>query len=398
MSRSAERHFVSVWNPAYARDAMEQHLELLLSFADRHRARQVEEDARYVWWGKIRSPNRQAQQKHLDDVRAIAVELDAGSRGETQLYLTDYRSLYVAEVDEIQFGALPEPERAHAPAYYAAQQLQCDFWWRIFDIRRLVTDDLGAVIRELQELRNEHYHGRPVSLYGGMVDLPLFVTRPDGKRFFEESERDVATGGMLWAEFDARVATGIASIERELRDNLVGETAWLALEAPARIFIATGERIFREHRGDAAFDFAPVLGSFAKALEVQVNAVLRRAVARMRPASRRAKVGGRTVDLAEHGPLMLGELMHVLAGEPALAKALAETVTESAWLTGTLPVILDGFREVRNEGVHERRIDRATATLWRNRLLGVGCEGHFVALAKVQERKALAGSGAPAHR
>ena len=393
MTPPTDRHFVSVWNPSYAHDAMEQHLQLLLSFADRCAATELDEEERYVWWGKVRSDNRQTQQTHLDDARAIARELDAGEREETQLYLTDYRSVYVAEVEEIQFGDLPEAERVHAPPYYEAQKLNCDYWWRLLDIRRLVADDLAAVIRELKELRNEHYGGRPVSLYGGMVDLPLFVARPDGRRWFDQRERDTATGGKLWAEFDARVATGVAAIERELRENLLGEATWSALEPPARTFIATAEKFFREHRNDASADFGPMFASFSKALEVQVNGVLRRAVGRMKPAARQAKVGARTVDLAGHGSLMLGEMIQVLSGEPALAKALAENVTESAWLTGSLPVILDGFREVRNEGLHAKRVDRTIATLWRNRLLGVGCEGHFVALAKVQQRTALAGSG-----
>lgn len=379
-----ERHFVSVWNPSYADDAMEQHLALLLALAERRRAGEIADDEVYIWWGKVRSDNRLTPQKNLDDARAIAAELDAGTRAETQLYLTDYRALYVAEVEEIQFGELPPEEASHVPAYYKTAKLRCDFWWRLFDLRRLVTDDLNAVIEELRALRNEHYHGRPVSLYGGMVDLPLFVTRDDGRRFFAEAERDVATGGKLWAEFDANIATGVAGIERELRENLIGERAWSALEAPARTFIATGEKMFRDSRNDMATDFAPVLTSFSKALEVQVNAILRRATARMKLPARQAKVGGRTVDLVEHGSLMLGDIVNVLTGEPALIRALADTVTESAWFTGQLPIVLDGFRDVRNDGTHEKRIDRATATLWRNQLLGVGCTGHFVELSRVK--------------
>jgi hypothetical protein len=42
----------------------------------------------------------------------------------------------------------------------------------VWDIRRLVADDTPAVMEELKRLRNTRYHDRPVSLYGGMVDLP----------------------------------------------------------------------------------------------------------------------------------------------------------------------------------------------------------------------------------
>jgi len=68
-----------------------------------------------------------------------------------------------------------EGERDHVPAYYEGHA--CDFWFRLFDVRRLVSDDTPAVIEEAAKLRNAGYHDRPVSLYGGMVDAPLLVHR-----------------------------------------------------------------------------------------------------------------------------------------------------------------------------------------------------------------------------
>jgi hypothetical protein len=41
-----------------------------------------------------------------------------------------------------------------------------------------VGDDTPVVIEKLKRLRNLNYGERPVSLYGGMVDLPLwFISR-----------------------------------------------------------------------------------------------------------------------------------------------------------------------------------------------------------------------------
>jgi len=365
-------------------NAMEQHLAVLLDLAGRYERDALSDDALYVWWGKVRSPNRQTQQAHLEDLRAVAREIAAESREETQLYLTDYQSLYVGDVDGIVEGDLPPRERAHVPAYYAAGDLSCDFWFRLRDIRRLVTDDMRAVIEELKQLRNVHYHDRPVSLFGGMVDLPLFVTRPDGKHFFDEVERDAQTDERLWAEFDAEAGAGVAAMERELRGNIIGETAWNGLEPTTRVFIATAEKLFREHRNDPAFDFGPVMTSMSKALEVQVNAVLGRALPRIPASARRVNLDGRTVDLNEHRALTLGQLVSAIARERDLNAALTSALVNGAWFAGILPAILDDFRGVRNEGTHESRVDRATAERWRNRLLGVGCTGDFVELSKVR--------------
>ena len=55
----AQRHLVSVWNPSYEADAMDQHLSVLLANATRFRKEECSEEEVYVWWGKIRSANRQ---------------------------------------------------------------------------------------------------------------------------------------------------------------------------------------------------------------------------------------------------------------------------------------------------------------------------------------------------
>ena len=96
-----------------------------------------------------------------------------------------------------------------------------------------------------------------------------------------------------------------------------------------------------------------------------------------------AIIDGRTVDLIESRPLALGELASVLGGERALNEGLRGALENGAWFTTSLPAILDDFRPLRNVGTHQSRVDRATALRWRDRLLGVGCAGDFVELAKV---------------
>lgn len=365
---------------------MEEHLRVLLGLAQRADRGELSPDGVYVWWGKVRSPNRQQQQAHQADIRAVGEAVSADA--ETHLYLTDYRSLYVADLDEVVEGELDAAEGAHVPAYYAREQLHCAFWFRVVDIRRLVTDDLVAVIDELRALRNVHYSDRPVSLYGGMVDLALVVTRPDDRRYFDPEQYDAITDGKLWAQWDAERA-GLGAIEGELRDNVFGASVWSALELLTRTFVATGEQLFRAHRRDPGFDFAPVLGSFSKALEVQCNAILRRALASAPLLDRQAKVRDVTRDVTEGQPLSIGELARAIGGEKRLTDALLRVLeprTSAQWVVNSLPSVLDAFAEVRNAGTHAERVDRETATRWRDRFVGVGCVGDFVELGRVRVR------------
>jgi hypothetical protein len=152
------------------------------------------------------------------------------------------------------------------------------------------------------------------------------------------------------------------------------------------VFVATGERLFRDHRGEAGFDFAAVVTNLAKAVEVQANALLRRATSKLSDTARRANVEGTTVDLAACRPLSLGQLSRVLGGEHDLREGLGRVLDDARWIRETFPPVLAALAEVRNDASHVTAIDRETATHWRNRLVGVGCEGELVALARTRVR------------
>jgi hypothetical protein len=380
------RHLVTVWNPSYARDAMDEHLRVLRDWGRRFTEGAIEEDDVYVWWGKVKSSNRQQPMAHRADALAVG---DQPDDEEVQIYLTDYRALYVGELLEVRGDDLPASEEAHVPPYYREGELRCDLWFRLGDIRRLVVDDTLGVVEELKKLANVHYNDRPVSIYGGMVDLPLVVSRADGTRFFDPDERETLAGDRLWAEFDAEQGSGISTVERDLRDNRFGEALWYALEPAARVFIATGERLYREHAVDAAFDFSPVITSLAKAMEVQGNALLRRAAAKLPPRIRQANLRGETIDLASCRSLTLGELARVIGGERELNEGLGRALDNSRWFRESLPAVLDALADARNPAAHSQSVDRETASRWRNQLVGVGCEGDLVALAKTRVRDRL---------
>ena len=382
-----QHHLVPVWNPSYEADAMEQHLAVLLANAARHRTDECDEEDVYVWWGKIRSANRQQPIPHLSDVLSIDDELGSddatvATDREVHLYLTDYRSLYVAHVGGITSDDMSDDD-GHVPAFYAAQGFNCDCWFQLWDLRRVVSNDTLAVVEELKKLRNTRYSDRPVSIYGGMVDLPLIVTRADGARYFDHTVRAALTGGRFWCEFDLE-RSGLGAIERDLRENLFGDEAWSGLEPAARSFIASAEKAFRDHRGDPAFDFTGVLVDFAKALEVQGNALLRRALANAPRDVKLVNVEGRTVDLARADFLSLGQLARVIADNKAVNDHLKRRLRRGDWVAVSLPPILNEIASLRNPAAHTARFSREQMVPLRDRLVGIGCMGQLAELGRVR--------------
>jgi hypothetical protein len=378
------RHLVSVWNPSYAQDAMDAHLETLLSWAESA----SETDDVYVWWAKLKSGNRQQPLPHREEILALDEQIQAGV--ETHLYLTDYRSLYVALIDEITTDDLlaDAGESDHMPLYYQGQM--ADFWFRLLDIRLLVSDDTVATIEELKRLRNVRYQGRPISLYGGMVELPLIATRDEETSWF--SDRDELTGGMLWAQHDAALRGEVERLGRELRDNLLSREVWALLEPPTRTFLAAGEAVFRARREDPRFDFSGPAVSYAKAVETEVNAtlfrLLRKGLARTPLKERVVNLAGRTEDLL--GPLRhqtLGALRRLLSEEEPVRTALrAAAPTELTWWTLTLPRELALVEEMRNPAAHSAAAGRQQVAALREQILGIGCGGWIVQLARAKDR------------
>ena len=388
MSTSTPRHFVTVWNPLYASDAMEAHLRLLLDWDAKATKGDAGVDDVYVWWGKVRSSQRQQSMPHLQDIMAMdrAASEDDGATRETHLYLTDYRSLYVADVTRVVTHDPRDADPQHVPRYYADLRLSCDCWFELGDVRMLVKDDLEGVAAELSLLRNTRYADRPVSLYGGMVDLPLLVVRPDERSFFDEREREQLADGQLWARYDAEQG-GVGAVEATLREDHLGSMAWHALDAAARRFVAMAERTLRDHRRDPAADLTPVVVGYGKALEVQTNALLRVALRSAPDVARRVKTGDRTVLLPDALPLTLRQLSFALGGEPALGAHLRKALHEGGWFTNEYAAVLDAFaEEARNPAAHGEVVSRETVIRWRDQLLGVGAEGTLVRLARVKLR------------
>jgi len=378
-------HLLSVWNPSYADDAMDRHLEVLLGWAERRDREEAEEDDVYVWWGKLRSPRREEALPHREEVLDLADQIAAGTG--THLYLTDHRSLYVARLVEITDDPVLEEtpdELAHMPHYY--QEHDVDFWFRVWDLRRLVQNDTPAVVEELKALRNVRYHDRPVSLYGGLVDLPLLVWREEEAGWFDDME--LLTGGRRWAERDATLRGETDRTARELRDNLLGPRVWHALEPASRTFLASAEAVFRARRDDPAFDFTGPAVEYAKAVETELNALvfgaLRKGLAGEPESDRLLRLGGRPVDGTGSVPHQsLGSLHRLLQHDGTARKGLKRALGNGAkWLIDELPYQLKPILEMRNPAAHDASASRDRVRHQRSRIMGIGCEGLLVRLVK----------------
>ena len=380
-----QRHFVDVWNPSYTSNAMEAHLAILLGATARFDLGQLENDEEiYVWWGKVRSPNRRQAIAKLDTILEIGAELERDEEREGHLYLTDYRALYVGHVVGMTRENVGVTDAAHTPDYYAKNHLECEYWYKS---RPGCPPARGR--------RHARRHRRTAAAPESGLQRPPGITlrRNGGLAAHRHSpRRPAALRADGWTRSPTR-HSGSSSTPRPAawepwsassgRTSSATASGWRS-EPAARTFIATAEKIFRDHRNDAAFDFGPVVGNLAKALEVSINAVLARVLPEVPERARLAAFDGHTVDVLGRMPLTLGQFARALAGEQALNAAITQRLLHGSWFTGELVAVADGVAHVRNPGVHQHRVGREAAMIVRNQLVGVGCQGAFSGLAGVR--------------
>jgi len=347
-----------------------------------HRRGEIPEEEVHVWWGRIRSARRQEELPHLSDVLALDEQMEA--EVPTYLYLTDYNSLYVADLARITVDDVQAKGESAMPPYYRGQE--CDLWFQLWDVRRLVVQDTRAVVQELRRLRNLRYHEQPVSLYGGMVQLPLVVWREAEVDWF--GDREALTDGLLWAEKDAEFRSEAARLSADLRDNLFGARIWNLMEPATRTFLASAEAVVRARREDPVFDFSGPAVEYAKALETEVNAVVlplvRKALENRPQGERLVRVDGRELDLGRPvSHQTLGALRHLLTREPVVRKALQHAASAHVgYLTDPykLPGQMEKVQSLRNPAAHGAALGREEVLKLRDALMGIGRMGVLVEL------------------
>jgi hypothetical protein len=180
-------------------------------------------------------------------------------------------------------------------------------------------------------------------------------------------------------------------LSAELRDNLLGQEIWEALHPTSRTFLTTGEAVFRSRREDPGFDFSPTAVEYCKAIETELNAAIFPAVQPVmapKPQDERVIRDGKSaLDLGRSVPRQtIGSVRHLLVNRPELKRGVEEAfpVRDAAWLTSALPDELEPLLMLRNPAAHDERITRERIAEWRQRILGIGCEGLLVRIVRVK--------------
>ena len=130
-----DSHHSAVWHPSYPQ-GLDAYVQILLKHARAAAGGKCESRDTYVWWPCINATH------NADPFGGNSFWLNPEQQ-ENHLYLTDGRSLYVANVT-----AVTDVDPANAQETRSATYS----WFKIIDIRTLVHDDTIAIRDEMQKL------------------------------------------------------------------------------------------------------------------------------------------------------------------------------------------------------------------------------------------------------
>ena len=107
-----------------------------------------------------------------------------------------------------------------------------------------------------------------------------------------------------------------------------------------------------------------------------------------RPAEREVRVDGRLLDLGAKVPHQtLGAIRHLLERESIVKTALRTSLPHDArWLEGELPHLLAPILDLRNPAAHKEPVPFERIDRLRRDVLGIGCEGLLVRIARAKIR------------
>lgn len=129
--------------------------------------------------------------------------------------------------------------------------------------------------------------------------------------------------------------------------------------------------MYRRHRDDPHFDFAAAAIGYAKAIEVELNALLAPYLREV-DRGRHQSLGWFATQLAEPAP--------------GLRKWLGQAFpNQVGWFTGELQLRLGAVAGLRNPGARRTAVPLALASSLREETLGIGQEGLIVRLARLRE-------------
>ena len=358
-------NLLTLYNPYYQKDVIDQHVNILLS--------QDSQSTATVAFGKIRSKLRDYE--HLFEERLQEIYRSAAKENYFQLFLTDYSSVYVAKVIEVASSDC----EVMAPAYYEDKDLDVENWFVISDIRRIVHDDFEQVRDNvLGNFTTPNFGSHHYAVYGNSYVYPLVVEMDSEVDYFETDNDEFRYFTEIFKS-EKRLET-----KQALIDYRFGKEVFYALHPNTQDALISAEIEFRENKDDPLYDFTAIVIHLSKAFEKEIYLFMRALFIKLIEWDERLgdieySVQGRSYRLSDyknHKP-NLGTNKFLLNNQH-IKKAINDHIKDFPlryFIFATISKTINAVQPVRNEAAHGETTSLGECVALRSRVVGIGESG-----------------------
>ena len=243
------KNLITLYNPYYNANVIELHLELL-------------KENGLVAFGKVRSPLRDYEHPNQNVLDVIYNETT--KEAPTQLFLTDYNSIYVANVVSVNKSI----KLIKVPKYY--EELEVEYWF-VFDDLRLIAHKDFEIIRDkiLSNFKATNFNDRTYAIYGNPYVYPMQITMKEEINYFTKDDEDF------------KFYTNIFKSEEQLqmKQNLIdfnfGKKSFYSLAPNSQDNIISAEIEYMQNKNNLLYDFSSVIVKYSKAVELELYRFMR---------------------------------------------------------------------------------------------------------------------------
>ncbi len=245
------KNILILYNPYYEKNVIEQHLEILRQNGA-------------VAFGKIRSKLRTYESEFQNELDEIYTNTSISNP--TQLFLTDYNNMYVANVIAVKEN---KTKIINAPKYY--DKLDVEMWYIFDDLRLLIHNDF-QFIRDniLANFKAVNYNNHTYAVYGNKYVYPMQIEMKEEINYFQKDDKD----------FKYYINIFKTKEQISMQENLInfnfGEKVFFNLDVNSQDNIINAEIEYINNKDNPLYDFSSVIVKYSKTFELELYKFLKK--------------------------------------------------------------------------------------------------------------------------
>lgn len=361
MSLSTAKNLLVLYNPYYNGEVIEEHLSLLKKNS-------------IVAFGKVRSALRNYEHPNQKELDSIYEE--ASKESPLQLFLTDYNSVYVANVISIQ----KEIRLIKVPKYY--DELEVEYWFVFDDLRLIVHNDF-ELIRDkvLANFTAINFNNRTYTIYGNPYVYPMQVSMKKEINYFEKDELNFKFFTDIFKSKE----------QLEMKQNLIeynfGHHSFYTLAPNSQDNIISAEIEYAQNKMNPLYDFSSVVMKYSKVVELELYGFMKEVFSLAMDKDENNinlnySVQGKEYllkDILEHRP-NFGTYTYLIKNYN-IKQTLNKEIKNSSlryFIFSQIPSFIRVMQSVRNEAVHGNSTTFKECNRIRAEVVGIGQTGFLV--------------------